>query len=558
MMNPRYCSQDLIRCDLCETAMVQMYCDFCNVKLCITCIGQHISDAYDKHKVVPFKQRMSTLIYPKCAVHENKRNKFQCLECDMWVCSMCISSETHKWHAFKDLSAINKSKKESIRREADELNDILSPTYEDIVSDIQSQIANLDVEYENLSVSIMQRGEEWHKEVDTVINEMKHEIDEMKDKHLDILKKHLEEIIQIQSLVRESLLTLNKIEKSNDVSVTLAYNSNSKELRNLPPKIQILRPNFNAKALLREDIQSRFGSLTPLSISTQEDGYYERKQQHSERQFLNVHELVSTINTGYHNLQSICLSAEDELWTSGRVSDVKCFNTQGFLLKTVRTISGEMPNDIALTSHGDLLYTDWKSMSVNEVKKGQIEEVIRMHGWTPVNLCVTASGDLLVAAYSDDQTQSKIVRYINSTEKQTLQFDDDGKPLFSGNNFIKYIAENGNMDICVADNGAPAVVVINQDGKLRFRYDGHCTTTNEGFHPFGITTDSRKHILIADSNNHCIHILNEDGQFQVFISIDLCDPWGLCVDKNDHLHVAELISGNVKKIRYLKSSSGYP
>uniref|UniRef100_K1R2Q3 Uncharacterized protein n=1 Tax=Magallana gigas TaxID=29159 RepID=K1R2Q3_MAGGI len=47
---------------------------------------------------------------------------------------------------------------------------------------------------------------------------------------------------------------------------------------------------------------------------------------------------------------------------------------------------------------------------------------------------------------------------------------------------IKYITENRNHDICVADCGAGAVVVVNQDGELRWRYIGHPSVTkNEPF-----------------------------------------------------------------------------
>lgn len=311
-------------------------------------------------------------------------------------------------------------------------------------------------------------------------------------------------------------------------------------------------PRFTAKPLDGLKLCSFIGKISPLSFVTEEIVCSRKEPTYSVQKLLDEPCIVATIKTSYKKLRNVTCHNEDEIWTSGETAAMKCFNSKGLHLKTVQNQSGNPTNDISLDKNGNLTYIDRSTRTLNRVKKGLGEVIIRLQEWNPSNLCTTSFGDLLVAMFSNDETQSKVVCYSGKREKRTIQFDDEGKPLYSGNKKIKFITENRNLDICVSDCDAGAVVVVDYTGKLQFRYTGHPLTANEfPFNPFGITTDRQSHILTADIDNHRIHILDQKGTFLRYIdNCDLNYPFGLYVDKSDYLYVCEYERGNVKKINY--------
>nr|XP_022297907.1 uncharacterized protein LOC111107160 [Crassostrea virginica] len=381
-------AQDVTRCDLCETAQPQSFCDFCHVNLCRSCVGEHIADEYDKHKIVPYQQRKSTLIYPKCKVHQNKRCDHLCKYCNISICSFCFASKQHNGHTIFEIIDIYNAKKENIQKDREEVASLISPTYEEISKEFEKKIACLDRDYESIKIEISEKGEEWHREIDTIINEMKLEVDEIKNKHRDILQRHLVEVKQTQSIIHQVQIALLKhLEKSNDVLPIIQYTSKNTEFRKLPSKPQIAMPKFISTPIDDEKLRCQIGEISPLSTAMEERDFTTKTTTKSVEELLNDTEILDTIETNHENLRCITFLNEDQIWTSGLTGEIKCLNIGGVLCSTLDTRSGDRPNDIVVDRDRTLLYSDEPTKSINKVKNDQTEEVIQLHGWIPFNLC---------------------------------------------------------------------------------------------------------------------------------------------------------------------------
>lgn len=218
-------------------------------------------------------------------------------------------------------------------------------------------------------------------------------------------------------------------------------------------------------------------------------------------------------------------------------------------MRAIHTKSGNKPYDIAVTKNGDLVYTDKEEKTVNISKNEQTRTQIRLRKWEPLGVCCTTSVDLLIVLNNDKI--SKVERYSGHKKKQSIKYNEEGQPLYSPGSYNKYICENRNLDICLSDFEAHAVVVVNEFGKFRFTYTGSHSITLKTFSPAGITSDIRSRILIADINNRCIHIINQNGHFLRYIdNCRLYAPFGVCVDTKGNLLVSDYHNGKVKEIQY--------
>ncbi|XP_078331529.1 uncharacterized protein LOC144625200 [Crassostrea virginica] len=544
MEDPMYSLQDVIRCDLCETPVPPKHCDICHIHLCEACVGKHLSDESKDHYIVPFKLRG---IISKCTKHSREVCTQLCTTCNIPVCPLCVASSEHKQHKKEDILKLFETKRKLMQTDLQDLEKFIYPKYQEAATNIPVQRADVNKRSQKLTTALDKQGEALHTEIDTIIQGMKSDIDDMDALHKAAIDQQEVAINRTIPEITQAILDLKRLLErlqdkldTSDVCLVSEYTSRTEEFRNLPAQFQVTLPTFTPQEINREQIHQQIGSLSELAITYP---------------LLDEPRILTDIQTEYRDLRSVSCQSDSELWTCGNDNILRLYNLQGELLRSVQTKSGNMPWDIAVTRSGGLVYTDYRNSSINLVSGTQIQRLIKLREWRPYNLCSTSSGDLLVNMTSDDLQQTKVVRYSGSTEKQSIQWDDQGKLLYTSDRLFnyKYLSENRNSDICVADCDAGAVVVVSAAGKLRLRYTGPPSTPQESFHPYGITTDSQANILTSDWDNHRIHIIDKDGLFLRYIhNCGLLSPQGLCVDSRDNLFVTEMFRGKVKKLQYYK------
>lgn len=190
-------------------------------------------------------------------------------------------------------------------------------------------------------------------------------------------------------------------------------------------------------------------------------------------QLLKEAKVISSFSTGLENLTAVACYGSCEAWLSRETKVIKRLNIQGFQKNALLATCKYFPGDIAVTRDGELIYSNVNARTVSVTREEKTEILIQVaKGWHPCKLFCTLSGNILVAMFTSDDKNHKIVRYHEGKIIQDIEKDVNYEnPLFQEGRHPVYVAENTNGDICAADLNAEMVVVVDDRGKEKFRYD---------------------------------------------------------------------------------------
>lgn len=212
--------------------------------------------------MVPFEKRRPI---PKWSIQPTKLCELHCEQCNVPICTLCVSTGEHLGHKQVDFTIKSlEIKKEVLLKDLHELEKSIYPIYEEILSYIPEQKTYLNENSKNLKRAIDKHGEDLHREIDTMIKELKSDLDEMDSKELAVLSKQEEEIKRTISKITQNIVDLKTLLDSNDVSVVSVYKSRNDEFKRFPPKSTVSLPRFTPQKINKEQIHQQFGFLSGM------------------------------------------------------------------------------------------------------------------------------------------------------------------------------------------------------------------------------------------------------------------------------------------------------
>ena len=122
------------------------------------------------------------------------------------------------------------------------------------------------------------------------------------------------------------------------------------------------------------------------------------------------------------------------------------------------------------------------------------------------------------------------------SQVQEIKYEKNGGQLF----VCAYrVFQNGNHDYCVVDNIANTVLAVDEDQTLRWTY--HRGPDRNRFNPWNVCCDLQQNVIIADTVNNKVHLLDSDGYFIMYVmtKMNVSRPRGLGMGCDGALWVGE-------------------
>ena len=122
----------------------QFHCNACHQPLCEQCRDDHQKSPNTKnHEIVLYRHRKHQLPVEKCKLHPTRNIDTFCKECQVPLCSKCLTKKEHYRHALDDLEEIYAEKYAFKQSEFAKIQKYFLPTTQGLKTDIKKDVTEI-------------------------------------------------------------------------------------------------------------------------------------------------------------------------------------------------------------------------------------------------------------------------------------------------------------------------------------------------------------------------------------------------------------------------------
>ncbi|XP_052061577.1 uncharacterized protein LOC127701636 [Mytilus californianus] len=532
-------AQVLKTCDLCEKDTdIRYKCMDCNKFLCERCKGIHKNvPTLSLHDICDLKSELLCPVITKVRMDNilcNYHKKFQCMfckDCEVLVCSECISN-FHQKHCLESLEKTCEEKLSKLER---------------YKAEIGKDVVSLQKSYSDLAIA----KTKWENSLDDIRSKIDDKEDELKEAVTknaaklrdDLTEKRrngIEYILIKQKRFKEMEHKLNsklEILKTMQSSARGEIFAFEQQVMNYPTSgiSENIIPRNEIKYLERstseETISALFGSMYLLGVPYTMNITIDR-----------------SLTTNFSNIENLVVSDGETAWVStfenNEASVQKMHLTEMFETLKQLTLHAF---DMAFTENNDLLISIQSTSEIMRVSFNcELESLLDVSPLIVKAIHVTKNGEFYVGVRESgdpfELTESscrKILVYKSSDGKQSsltsnvsYEYDQSKQRLFTSPCRITTISDG---DVIIVGDWITHIegrlVVLNRNGDLEWIYNGNSKINSDKskFRPYDIVSSPEGYIVVADKNNHAIHLLNGAGEL---IACKLLDEIGITLPKS--------------------------
>lgn len=487
----------------------------------------------------------------QCNKHPDQELNVYCTKCKTVICTAC-KEQKHNVHPVQDMHDVAKLMRGSLTHFLGAVREYL-PDFEDYVKQIRKSQKEQEKDLQNAIKDVQSRCKFLQNEIEKISKQL---IGELNDRHKAAcaeLNKEAKNIINSYKSIATLATSADRILKmGTDKSIIDSAKKIQKRFMQVEDEVpsmsidKIETAGFVPGGLKADSLPTMFGQCTKgeilLPIPPVPWGI--RVAKDYEMCSLAAFKIRSNPDT----IQAIAPVSDKEAWvTCGwGTKDVYLYAITGERKKKI-TLDIQVDH-MCLTPSGELLVSSYEDKYIRKINKEHAVCDFAIPHLYPGGLVMTKRKELYVCAVDSYTTRradhsNRCLMKLSEYGMNLDQIDEDGDYILFGAPYR--VAEAPNRDLLVTDReeGKLRVTRVDQEGCRKYIYTGPKEAKQkQPFNPLGLCCDRGGNLLVADWGNHCVHLVDNDGEFKGFILSQkdgLFKPNAMALDKMGHLWIGD-------------------